>query len=167
MGRRAWTWVLFWMVPFTAMAQQPQDECYHYGDGSFYVTIQPHHERVIDEIITTIDKSATLFLGFQSRHLENLGESIREIGILQFLAYIFSEPPLHHSMRKIRASYFKWNGFVRNFAPRAEREIHCQSFFNDIRRFAQFFDLPPDPLVQYAKARDWDSFIGYLITNAN
>ena len=155
---------LLLMGPVVAGAWQPFEHIY--GEGRFRLHLHMEEKRVIEEIVFTVDESNTILLGLESNRLTHLGEQVDDIGILRFLGYIFSEPALKTSMRRIRSNWFKWTGFIGGLKPRADREARFEAFYPDVVRFAEFLDVPPDRLTQCARERDWKGFVGHLIAHS-
>ena len=159
--RALWTCFLMALAP-TASWAGPYDGR-PVERHQFALQLHAQQERIISEIISTIDNTHLMLLGFQASHLHRLGDQLGEIGVFQFMGYIFSQPQLKQSMRKIHSSWGKWQGFMGGLAPRIESECHKENFVHEVTRFAHFLRIDPNVLLHCAHNRDWDGFVGRLV----
>lgn len=130
---------------------------------SFTLQVPKEQQKIIGELITIMGTHSTISLGFKKSHLEGLGKELRGVGPLQFLAYVFSEPTLAKHMCSIKASSFKWNGFIKGFIPSLKREYANRNLLNDLPGFAAFLSIPYDRLEKVAKEENWNEFVSILV----
>lgn len=120
-------------------------------------------EKTIYKIISTLGEKNIIALLFEKSDLERKGRQISYLHPLRFLGVIFSNHHLRSSMREVKKSGFKWDGFMDGLVPRMKEESARDNLMRYVSSFSKYLDVDPDRVTYYLKGRDWDGLVRYLI----
>jgi len=134
------------------------------GQGSF-LTLKEWERNTIDKLVSTIGQERWFSLLLKSRNLNKMGNSIRHVPPLQFLAFVVSRPHLKNHLRTISKDSLKWSSFMSGLSSslRKDSSIMLQTKIVD---FASFLRLDPAPLYRLIHQRRWTEFTLYVLNHA-
>ena len=95
--------------------------------------------------------------------MNKMGDQIRHVPPMDFLAVIFSQEDLKHQMHSIKKSMFKWNSIVDNIAENMKKERKSPDFEDKVRNFATFLGVDAEALLHKVHHNDWAGFISQLL----
>ena len=131
---------------------------------SFYLLpITKREEKIIARIITTMSDNSLYKLLWKKGEMERLGDQIHHVHPLRFLGAIFSKQKLKASMRTVRRSYFKWNGFMNGLNGRMDEEMRNDNIYPHLEGFAEYVNVDVDSVAHYIKRHDWEGLANFLI----
>lgn len=116
----------------------------------------------IHEIISTLGTQGKMSLLWQQSHLRELGDKIKDVHPLKFIAIIITDPYLKNCIGAVWQDYFKRNGFLEDLIPSINREMEKGKFQIYIPNFAQEVGVNPDHLQKFIVTKDWENFIALL-----
>ncbi len=126
----------------------------------------PLHEsekELIHDIISTMAKKNPVELAFRKNTLERKGKKINHVHPLRFLGYIFADPHLKSSMKKIKKSYFKWEAFIDGLSKKMKYELSHDNLYLYLEGFSQHVRVDRDHVAKYIKNHDWEGLVNFLL----
>lgn len=123
-----------------------------------------HSEKeTISYIVKNLAEKNVFELLFDKKKMEKKGESIEHVHPLRFIGYIFANNDLKRSIRKVRKSSYKWDGFMKGFTRRMKQEGSQDNLFQYVPGFAKQVNANPDRVTHYIQKKDWDGLVRYLM----
>ncbi len=117
----------------------------------------------IRDIITSMGEKSVPKLLFDSVRLNNLGDSIRHIPPLKFLAFIVTDNYLKECLKKTSKSYFKWSSFIEGVGERMGQEYAAGRLMKDLLKFSLVVERDYQQLERYAHKHQWEKFVKSLL----
>ncbi len=112
----------------------------------------------ISYIINTLATKSDFSLMFEKSNLEKAGSRISNVNSLQMLTYIFSDPQLKTSVKKI--SGIPWKRFSKETAESLEKESHVGNITEaNLQDYYTKIGVSSDLLDPLAKDEKWEKFI--------
>lgn len=118
---------------------------------------------IIYKIFDTMARDNVIKLGLKRKTMEKKGKKIRNVHPLRLLGYVFGDPHLHHCMREISRSMFKWNGFIDGMKDRIDEEARNGNLLPYVPGFAAHLRVDEAKVRKYIEKRDWDGLARYLL----
>ncbi len=125
--------------------------------------INGEEKKIISKIIITVAENNVLKLLFEKKKLEKLGKRINHLHPLKFLGTILSDQRLHHCLREIRRSSFKWDEFMGGFVRRMNEELGHDNVKKYVPSFSSFFQANTAQLMTYIDRRDFEGMVLSLL----
>ena len=118
----------------------------------------------IIEIITKLGTIGKIELLLHHKsHLEKIGDEVRYIHPLKFLAVIFSDPQLKSYMKVVYDDYFKWKNFIEGLSATIDKEVIKNNLDKYLDNFSKEIRLPVYKIKPYINKRDWPGLLKCLI----
>lgn len=130
--------------------------------SSFKINATDREKKIIKEIITELGSRSLISLLAKKSDMDKLGDQIRNVPPLEFLAVIFSQKDLRDYMKTIRKSHFKWSNFIDEISTNMGREKKLPNYEDKIRSFADYMKVDEQELVRKAEEKDWSGFVNCL-----
>jgi hypothetical protein len=132
------------------------------GDYTFEISASEKERRIIRQIISDMGSKSLFALLRKRSEMMKLGDQIRDVPPMEFLAVIFSQNDLKQHMGSIRKSHFKWKNIVDEIGENMAKERKKPDFEERVRAFAESMGADGDLLVRKAEEKDWSGFISAL-----
>ncbi len=120
-------------------------------------------KKVAFELIKTMGEYNVISLWLRERHMHRLGRMVEHVPPIYFLAYVFSDPILKNSMRRIRDNYFKWSHFIGGLSPKMDEMARSGALYVELPHFADFLRINYDNLYERCRQHDWEEFVKQLM----
>lgn len=123
----------------------------------------------IHKLVKTLATKEWYSLLKRKGEVESLGEKIRKnVHPLPFLACILGDAERRKYLYEIRDYTFmtrpvKWNPFKEGLFTRLDHMQSRNNLVSCIPGFAKELGVNPDCLIQYAKAKNWNKFLEYIM----
>ncbi len=127
------------------------------------LSITEEDRTMIYRIIDTMARDNVIKLGWKRKSMEKKGRKVRHVHPLRFLGHVFSDPHLHHCMREVHRSGFKWNGFIDGMKDRIEEEAERGGLVPYVPGFAKQVQRNEQKIRHYIEKRDWEALVRYLL----
>ena len=118
---------------------------------------------LIYKIIDTMARDNVIKLGLKRKSMQRKGKLVRHVHPLRFLGHIFADRHLHHCMREIHRSSFKWHGFVDGLSDRIKEEASRNNLLLYVPAFAQQVNGDEKKITHYIEKRDWEGLVKCLL----
>ncbi|MES2345514.1 MAG: hypothetical protein V4494_06230 [Chlamydiota bacterium] len=132
-------------------------------DLFYSLGLSSEDERIIHKIISTMAEKNIFSLLFERRDLEKKGKQLDHLHPFRFLGVIFSNHHLRSSMREVKKSTFKWDGFMDGFSARMKEESIRGNLIRYIPGFAEYVGVDPDKVEHYILHHNWEGLVRYLL----
>jgi hypothetical protein len=129
----------------------------------FEIKMSESEKKAAHQIIKSMGDYNYFSLLIRQRELRRLGSMIDHVPPVYFLAYVFSDPLLKASMRKIRDDYFKWYAFIEGLSPKMDEMARSGALYLELPYFADFLRINYDNLYERCRQHDWEEFVKQLM----
>lgn len=131
-------------------------------NDQFVCHATPQEKEIIFTIIHEMGHRSLFSLLKEMSRLHRLGDQIRHVPPLDFLAAIFSHRESVQAMKEIKKSYFKWQNFIDGIADGMKKES-CQELDEEkIKAFARLLSKNEKALIDAAHRKKWSEFVSLL-----
>ncbi|MGL4348312.1 MAG: hypothetical protein ACRCSV_02490 [Chlamydiales bacterium] len=97
------------------------------------------------------------------KEMNRLGDRIRHVHPLSFLAYIYSQPELAKSMKLINSSYFKRKEFITGLSEKMEIEAERDNLLPYVKNFSEKIGCDRwEDISIFIDRHDWIGLLDYL-----
>lgn len=145
--------------------QRPRDFFFSlvsFDRDSFHPQASSKDQQTIRYIITEMGEKDLYSLFKKRKEMNKMGDQIRHVPPMDFLAVIFSQNDLKNHMHSIKKSMFKWNNIVDNIGENMKKEKKHADFDQKVRAFANYLGVDGEVLIHKAHHNDWSGFITHL-----
>jgi hypothetical protein len=132
-------------------------------EATFEIKMSETEKRAAYQIIKSMGDYNIVSLLLRQRELRRLGKMIDHIPPTYFLGYIFSDPILKNSMRRIRDNYFKWTTFIEGLSPKMDEMARSGLLYQQLPHFADYLRINYDNLYERCRQHDWEEFVKQLM----
>ncbi len=133
-----------------------------YEEPQFIISASERDKKIINKIISDMGSKSLLSLLKKRGEMLRLGDEIRHVPPMDFLAVIFTQPELRHHMATIKKSYLKWANIVDEVGSNMNKESKLPGFEDKIKAFAKFLGADSSVLLKKAHEKDWSGFVSAL-----
>ena len=130
---------------------------------TFEIKMSETEKRAAYQIIKSMGDYNIVGLLLRQRELRRLGKMIDHVPPTYFLGYVFSDPILKSSMRRIRENYFKWTTFIEGLSPKMDEMARSGLLYQELPQFADFLRINYDNLYERCRQHDWEEFVKQLM----
>ena len=131
-------------------------------NDQFVCHATPQEKEIIFTIIHEMGHRSLFSLLKEMSRLHRLGDQIRHVPPLDFLAAIFSHRESVQAMKEIKKSYFKWQNFIDGVADGMKKESSQEVDEEKIKAFARLLSKNEKALLDAAHRKKWSEFVSLL-----
>ena len=128
----------------------------------FSINASDKDKRIINKIISEMGSKSLFSLLKKRGEMLRLGDQIRHVPPMDFLAVIFTQPDLKHHMSTIKKSYLKWSNIVDEVGNNMNKESKLPGFEEKVKAFARLVGADSSVLLRKAEEKDWSGFVSSL-----
>ena len=133
-----------------------------WSDDFEKLPISEQDKQNIAALLTPLSSWSMMKLAFNQSEVEALGDRIRNIPFMRFLAYIFSDPQMKQMMTTIRGRSAIW----RRFGSSLQRSL-ADNYANGqltayLEGFSEEVQIPKEELETFVQKQDWSGFLNRL-----
>lgn len=134
-----------------------------YETAVFVLDVQPWEKDCIFEIISALGELSMPSLIINGIYHNNLGDRVRHVHPMHFIAYVETHPYLSKCMVMVYESFLKWPCFLSEWGQKMSREKHLGSVYPQLAGFANLVGRDYDLLKECVDQEDWNRFLQIVI----
>lgn len=115
------------------------------------------------QLIDQMGNKAWYELLWNKRKMEKLGDQVDHVHPLRFSGFIFSQPHLKESMKKVRSFSLKWYRFVDGFGGKMKRNAQSNNLLVHVPGFCHETGADEATVRKLIKEQNWEALLSHCI----
>lgn len=130
---------------------------------SFGLDLCTWEQECVFELVSALGELSMPNLILNSIYYNRLGDRIRHVHPMHFIAFVQADPHLNQCMHEVYDNFLKWPCFLSEWGQKMSRERKRGSVQRQLPAFAEFVNRDYTLLEECVAKEDWSRFLQIVI----